>query len=331
MSLFASIPSSQTQSLDHPPSEHLLSTPHKSSPSSQTHTPSHSPSRARCPSPLQPCHAPAIPPRATHARPQQPAISSTHPPERELSRSKQPSERIQSPAYVYGERETCIAGAGKPAQLQGTEQDHFSSHSPNRPPALGTCDETDSLRSISPDFGSLPEPIVDYRKQPPSPAPSPGPLRTLDMVRPQRLDISNPPPNVALGNRAAVLRPTSPGDSWQCVYCSASNLSDYVFCSVCGQDRVISRKIPFTTSSTTPEQVAHNRIETEAVPGSDKEGCRRVAVVVNAVRHGEHARVPFDPNLVCPTCKRWFRYGEIQQLQSHTKECILAETAGPVH
>ena len=30
---------------------------------------------------------------------------------------------------------------------------------------------------------------------------------------------------------------------------------------------------------------------------------------------------PFDPNLVCPTCKKQFRIGEIQRLRRHAKEC----------
>ena len=30
---------------------------------------------------------------------------------------------------------------------------------------------------------------------------------------------------------------------------------------------------------------------------------------------------PLDPNLVCPTCKKQFRIGEIQKLRRHAKEC----------
>ena len=32
--------------------------------------------------------------------------------------------------------------------------------------------------------------------------------------------------------------------------------------------------------------------------------------------------IPFDPNLVCPKCKKQFREGEIQKYRNHFKSCI---------
>ena len=32
--------------------------------------------------------------------------------------------------------------------------------------------------------------------------------------------------------------------------------------------------------------------------------------------------IPFDPNLVCPKCKKQFREGEIQKYKKHFKSCI---------
>lgn len=35
----------------------------------------------------------------------------------------------------------------------------------------------------------------------------------------------------------------------------------------------------------------------------------------------EHDDRPYDPNLVCPTCKKQFRIGEIQEYKKHFRSC----------
>ena len=39
------------------------------------------------------------------------------------------------------------------------------------------------------------------------------------------------------------------------------------------------------------------------------------------VEDEDHDDRPFDPNLVCPTCKQQFRIGEIQEHRKHYKLC----------
>ena len=37
----------------------------------------------------------------------------------------------------------------------------------------------------------------------------------------------------------------------------------------------------------------------------------------------EHDDRPYDPNLVCPTCRKQFRIGEIQEYRKHYKICHM--------
>ena len=36
----------------------------------------------------------------------------------------------------------------------------------------------------------------------------------------------------------------------------------------------------------------------------------------------EHDDRPFDPNLVCPNCKKQFQIGEIQEYKKHYETCL---------
>ena len=43
----------------------------------------------------------------------------------------------------------------------------------------------------------------------------------------------------------------------------------------------------------------------------------------------EHDDRPYDPNLVCPTCRKQFRIGEIQEYKKHYKICHMKRSVEP--
>ena len=62
------------------------------------------------------------------------------------------------------------------------------------------------------------------------------------------------------------------------------------------------------------------------VEGNVTKEIREIAVEVMDETSGNRKiktdpQKPFDPNLVCPTCSKQFRIGEIQLLRRHAKEC----------